>query len=166
VSEFSLLDMVTELAAAEVAIHVNARLALEFVAQAVEKTAKGEVGVYQDAIGPFSEWPELAQSTQDQREHLGYSANDPLLRDGTMRDSISHKVEELEAQIGSDSDILVWQEFGTATIPPRPVLGPAAEHNHDLIVKELGGAVVAGLIGGDIVHASLGYDKTVSQISQ
>ena len=161
-SDLSMLEMITKLAAAEVAIHVNARHALEKVAAAVEKTAKGEIGVYQDAIGPFSAWPELAQSTQDDRERLGYSANDPLLRDGTMRDSIEHRVAELEAEIGSDSDILVYQEFGTARIPPRPVLGPAAEHNHDLIMRELGGAVVAGLIGGSAIHASLGYDREVS----
>ena len=36
-------------------------------------------------------------------------------------------VEELEAEIGSDSQIMVYQEFGTSKMPPRPVMGPALE---------------------------------------
>jgi len=153
----SLLDMVMKLAEAEVAININARTALERVAVAVETTAKAEFGEYQGAIGPFPEWAELADSTQADRGRLGYPENEPLLRSGELRDSISHGVEELTATIGSTSDIMVYQEFGTPTIPPRPVLGPAAEANHDTILRELGGAVVQGLIGRDVIHHSLGY---------
>ena len=101
-------------------------------------------------------------ATQERREKLGFTPNDPLLMSGDLRDTIEHRTAELETEIGSDSDIMVYQEFGTATIPPRPVLGPAAERNHDLILKELGGAVVAGIIGGDLVHHSLGYGKTIT----
>jgi len=160
--EFSLLGMAEKLVLAEIAIHTAANAALERVAQKVEKTAKDEIGVYQDAIGPFDAWPELAQSTQDEREKLGFMPNDPLLRTGELRDSISHEVHDFEAVIGSTSEIMEYQEFGTSRgIPPRPVIGPAAERNHDVILKELGGAVVAGLIGGDPIHPSLGYDRVV-----
>ena len=161
--ELTLLGMVERLAAAEVAIHVGARKALERVAVKVERDAKAEFGVYQGAVGPFPAWAELAESTQQERARLGYAPNDPLLRDGTLRDSISHHVEELEAEIGSDSDIMEYQEFGTSKMPPRPVLGPALERNHEVIVKELGGAVVDGLIGGTPIHASLGYGTTVTE---
>lgn len=160
--DLSLLGMVVKFAEAEVAIHMNATRALEIVARKVEATAKSEIGVYQDAIGPFGAWPELAESTQEERGRLGYTPNDPLLRTGELQRSISHNVKDLEATIGSDSDIMVYQEFGTSRIPPRPVIGPAAERNHEVIMKELGGAVVAGLIGSRSIHASLGYDSTVT----
>lgn len=160
--DLTILEFVEKLALAELLIRHNATKALEHVAQKVEATAKAEIGVYQEAIGPFPAWPQLAQSTQDERERLGFSANDPLLRTGELRDSIGHSVSGLEAEIGSDSDIMVYQEMGTSRIPPRPVLGPAAEHNHDVILKELGGAVVAGLLGQAAIHSSLGYDRVVS----
>lgn len=161
-SELSLLGMVERLAGAEVAIHTGARKALERVARKVEKTAKAEIGVYQDGIGPFPKWPELAESTQAERGRLGFTPNDPLLRTGALRASISHEVHDLEAVIGSTSKIMAYQEFGTARIPPRPVIGPAAQRNKDAIIDLLGGAVVAGMIGADRIHASLGYDETVT----
>ena len=157
----SLIDMAVKVAEAEVAIHVEARKALERVAVKVENTAKAEFGEYQDAIGPFPEWTELADSTQAERGRLGFPENEPLLRTGELRDSISHEVHELTATIGSTSDIMVYQEFGTERIPPRPVLGPAAEANHETIVRELGGAVVKGLIEGAAIHRSLGYDAVL-----
>ena len=124
--ELSLLGMVERLAVAEIAIHIGARKALERVAVKVEATAKDEFGVYQDAVGPFPAWAELAESTQEQRAQQGYTPNDPLLRRGDLRNSIGHEVEDLTAIIGSTSEIMEYQEFGTATIPPRPVLGPVA----------------------------------------
>jgi hypothetical protein len=153
--------MALKMALTEASIRLNANAALERVAVKIEKTAKEEFGVYQPAVGPFEAWPQLAESTQERREKLGFTPNDPLLMSGDLRDTIEHRTAELETEIGSDSDIMVWQEFGAEHIPPRPVLGPAAERNHDLILEELGGAVVAGIIGGDIVHHSLGYSKTI-----
>lgn len=160
--EMSLLDAALHFASREVAIHAAANAALERVATKIEKTAKSEFGVYQPAVGGFDEWPELAESTQQERERLGFTPNDPLLRTGDLRDSIGHRVGDFEAEIGSDNEIMVFQEFGTERIPPRPVLGPAAERNHDAILAELGGAVVAGILGGDLIHPSLGYDSVVS----
>lgn len=160
--ELGLLDMVLKLAAAEVAIHTNARAALERVAVKVEETAKSEFGAYQPAVDQFPAWAELAESTKEERVRLGYTENDPLLRSGETRDGIGHRVEELEAEIGSDSDILVYHEFGTANMPPRPVLGPALARNEEAIVNELGGAVVAGLLEGSLIHASLGYGRVIT----
>jgi hypothetical protein len=157
----SLLGMAEKLIAAEVAIHVGARAALERVSAKVEKTAREEIGTYQDAIGPFPAWAELADSTKEDRVNQGYSENDPLLRSGELQNSMGHEVHDLVGTIGSTSDIMVYQEFGTANIPPRPVLGPAVLHNHDAIIKELGGAVVNGLIGRNVIHPSLGYADTV-----
>jgi HK97 gp10 family phage protein len=153
--------MAEKLLAADLLIHRNAHAALERVATKVEKTAKSEFGEYQDAVGPFPAWAELAESTKEDRERKGFPADEPLLRTGEVRDSIGHEVADLEAVIGSDSDILVFHEFGTAKMPPRPVLGPAVQVNEAAIVRELGGAVVAGLIGVDVIHESLGYGRVV-----
>lgn len=160
-AELSLLEAAFEMLEAEVRIRVLAHEALERVAVKVEKTAKDEIGIYQEAIGPFPAWPELADATKEDRLAKGFSENDPLLRTGELRDSIQHTTGELETQIGSDSDIMIYQELGTARIPPRPVLGPAAERNHDVIMAELGGAVVAGLIGQRQL-APLFYDNAVT----
>ncbi len=159
--DMSLLDAAMHFALREAAIRTSANAALERVAVRIENTAKSEFGIYQPAIGPFDEWPDLADSTQQERVRLGFNPDDPLLRTGELRDSIEHRTAELETSIGSDSDIMVWQEFGTERIPPRPVLGPAAERNTEFIQAELGGAVVAGMIGGSLIHASLGYGRVI-----
>ncbi len=119
---------------------------LEKVATAIEKTAKSELGVYQPAAGPFSAWPALAESTKEDRSAKGFPADEPLLRTGTLRNSISHQVKGSHAAVGSTSEVMVAQELGTARIPPRPVLGPAAIRNKKVIQKVLGRAVLNGLL--------------------
>lgn len=136
---------------------------LELVATKIEETAKDEIGEYQPAVGPFPAWEPLAESTKADRVAQGYSADEPLLRSGEMRESIHHEVEALEAIIGSDSDIAFWQETGTATIPARPFLGPAAFHNIELMQKILGAATVVGLAGPSALPAGLGYDFKVTE---
>lgn len=128
----------------------------------VENTAKQEIGVYQGAIGPFSPWPALADSTQAERARLGYSPDEPLLRTGELRDSIKHEVDRLHAVIGSKEDKAAWQEFGTDKIPPRPFMGPAVIHNEKQILQILGKTVARGISGGQIAAPSLGYDRDIS----
>ena len=100
---------------------------LETVGEAIEKEAKAEIGHYQRTdTGPFPEWTELAPSTKKDRVSKGFTENDPLLRTGELRDSIAHEVRGTSVAIGSDLDIAVYQEMGTATIPPRPFLRIAA----------------------------------------
>lgn len=139
---------------------------LERIAQRIERTAKAEFGHYQPATGSFPEWPELAESTKDDRAAKGFAENEPLLRTGELHDSIEHEVHgaELEAVIGSKDERMEWHELGTERMPARPVLGPAAFLNRDAIQKLVGAAVVAGLIGktdfheaGEI-HDALGYN--------
>lgn len=134
---------------------------LEAAARAIKKTAKSEIGHYQLAAGPFPGWSLLAASTEADKAAKGYPENAPLLREGDLRDSIEHETHHLEAVIGSKSDIAAYQEFGTNKIPPRPFIGPAAFRNKEKIKKILGSAVVAGLVGGDVIHESLGYDMEV-----
>lgn len=149
------------------AVHLTARYeatksilerGLERVAVRIEKTAQSEFGRYQPARGPFPAWEQLAESTQEQREHLGFTPNDPLFREGQLQASIQHEVHDLEAVIGSGDEVMAYQEFGTSRMPPRPVLGPAAFRNKAAIERILGAAAVSAIIGGDQVHPALGYD--------
>jgi hypothetical protein len=152
---------VLELAAVELAMHQHLHNGLEKVAQRIEKTAKDEIGTYQQAIGPFDAWEELHDATKADRVRQGFTENDPGLRTGEMRDSIEHRTEGLEAEIGSNDEKLVWFELGTDTQEPRAVLGTAVEHNHEAMLKILGHAAVTGLLGGQPMSADLEYDHEV-----
>jgi HK97 gp10 family phage protein len=130
------------LAATALAIKAAEHRILDRAAQIIEKDAKRQLGHYQDQVGPFNGWPDLAESTQKERERKGFTPDDPGVRTGAMRDSITRQVEGSEAAVGSDKDEMVWFELGTPTQPPRPVLGPAAYKNKDKIESALGQSVV------------------------
>jgi len=151
--------LITREAATAVALHEG----LEHVARAIEKTAKEEIGTYQPDVGPFPAWAPLADATVEDRISQGYSPDEPLLRTGELRESISHEVSGLEAVIGSTSDIALYQELGTASIPPRPFLGPAAFRNKTKILETVGIAAVRGIAGGAPIAESLGYDFTAKE---
>ena len=135
---------------------------LEVAAKLIESSAKKEIGHLQPEVGPFNAWDELAESTQIEKERLGYVFNDdynPLLRTGELRDSIQHEVRPLEAIVGSRSMIMAYQEFGTSRgIPPRPVLGPAAYKNKEKIRAIIGAAAISGIVGSRRIPEALGYD--------
>jgi hypothetical protein len=56
---------------------------------------------------------------------------------------------------------MAYQEFGTPTIPPRPVIGPAAFRNKAKIMKIIGASAVLGMTNGVRIHSSLGYDMEI-----
>jgi hypothetical protein len=121
----------------------NMRDKLEEAARLVEKDAKGQIGHYQPAVSIFAEWNILADRTIQDKIRLGYAPPDnPLLREGHLRDSIEHQVSvgpnRGEAAVYSNSTIAVYQELGTADIPSRPFLGPALAKNTDRVVDLLG----------------------------
>jgi hypothetical protein len=101
----------------------------------VRDKAKAAIGTYR------YKWPQLADATQREREQEGYTANEPLLRTGEMRDSISAMVQMYSAQhgravVGSTSDIAVWQELGTSRgIPPRSFLYASAKRSEKDVKK-------------------------------
>jgi hypothetical protein len=143
------------------------RRAVSHCAKLVEKEAKAEIGHYQHEAGPFIAWQELSENTLNGgyangirypgKIELGYATDDehnPLLRTGEMRDSIGTTIstDGMEAQIGSNSDIAVYQELGTDHIPPRSFLGGAMARKLPEIRETLGMAVYTALIGGG-VHA-------------
>ena len=144
----SFLQLAEEMAKNTVRAAVVVEAGLEAAANLVQKDAQGRLGEYQDAIGDYPAWVELADSTKADRARQGYAENDPLLRDGTLRDSIVTEHTVMQAVIGSKNPIAAYQEFGTETIPPRPFLAPAAEANKKKIHQMIGLAV-AGALGGN-----------------
>ena len=143
-----------------VTMHVTLAEGLTKVVEKIEETARSEFGEYQPAVDGFPAWAELADSTKDERSRLGYPEDEPLLREGDLRDSIGHAVDEvaLEGGVGSADPKMVFHEFGTSKMPARPVFGPAGFRNKAAIETLIGAAAVSGLIGGDRIHSALGYD--------
>ena len=133
-------------------IDADLAVAMEKCAVFVELAAKAEIGHYQtEDMGPFSVWAPLAPSTVAEKKSKGYATDEndnPLLRTGEMRDSISHKAMPFEFTVGSADEILVYQELGTSKgIPPRPVLAPALYRNVPQIQHEIGKTIEQNLAG-------------------
>ena len=139
-------------------------------ARATEDAAEGVGQMVEDAIKagyPVTRagTPDLAQSTQAERVRLGYTPNDPRLREGvgvganahpTERDAVTHSVE----RDGTDLTVLVGipegdptapgaiaNEFGTLTIPARPIFKPTVQDHEAEIVAALGTLVEAAIEG-------------------
>ena len=110
---------------------------LEKAAVIVEKEAKRVIGTYDYG------WTPLAESTLAHKK-----ADTPLLETGAMRDSIQHTVRGRAANIGSNSDIAVYQELGTAKIPARSFLAGAAAHKGKEVANAIGKEVFTHLIRG------------------
>lgn len=157
----SLAELAYELEKGTLGAIVSAQHAMHQAAKVVQHDAQERIGQYQSASGPFGAWAELADCTKEDRVRKGYTPDDPLLRDGTLRDSIEVETSAMEAVVGSKMEIAAYQEFGTATIPPRPILGPAAYDNQEKIKKLIGKSVVRGLSLGQVVSSLLGYDMKI-----
>ncbi len=123
--------------------------ALKAASTLIENDAREQIGHYQGQHGEYPEWAPLAQSTEEEKARLGYPADAPLLRKGDLQKSFSHSVEGLEAVVGSTDPVMVYHEFGTSKMPPRPVLGPALFKNRGAIQKLIGFATVSAIIEGE-----------------
>jgi len=145
-----LAKLAAHFAALEAAEIKSLEHGLKVCAEQIEKTAKEEIGHYQNAIGPYPAWSPLAESTEEQKAKKGYPANSPLLASGEMQKSIQNEVSALTAIIGSTDKKMVYHEFGTVRIPPRPVMGPAAYRNKEFILKTIGEAAMSGIVGGSL----------------
>lgn len=104
--------------------------ALAAIGSAVVARAQEKIGHYQEGIPPFEAWPALAPATIAEKTMLGYAPPDnPLLRRGALRDSyhfvVTRGLVAPEVTAGTGDPVGLWQEMGTSTIPPRPVVGPA-----------------------------------------
>lgn len=130
---------------------IAAHHGLEHASQVVEKAAKEEFGNYQVEAGPFLAWDDLKDSTKADRVRKGWPEDEPLLRSGALRDSITHEVHGLEAVVGSDSEVMVYQELGTTKMAPRAVLGPAAIRTEKIVGRILGNAVGRAIAGRNAI---------------
>lgn len=148
--EFNIMESIVKMAEVTIAIEHETHRALDHAARIVKTEAKEEIGVYQAQAGSFVAWAELAAATKADRLAHGFPENEPLLRTGDLRDSIGHVVEGHEAAVGSNSDIAVYQELGTARIPPRSFLAGAAIRKEAEVVAILGEGVVTGLVGAEV----------------
>lgn len=133
-------------------VQVAQRRGLERALLVIENEAKGEIGHYQPAVGEFPAWAPLAPSTEAEKARLGAPLGAPLLRHGGLYASFQHEVESPEeGVVGSTDPTLVYHEFGTSKMPPRPVLGPAVVRTREKVQQILGQAIVEGILGGEVV---------------
>jgi hypothetical protein len=140
---FSLLEFVAFLPVLKLEIEHANHHSLEQGAKLVEKQAKDYIGTYD--VTP--RWAELADSTKKDRVRKGFSANEPLLRTGELRDSISHTVTAHMAEIGSNNKKAVIHENGSSRAPPRPFLQPALDVQMPHILHLIGLNAQAALSG-------------------
>ena len=119
----------------EAALHEGAKAASVVVQKRV-----------QAVFGDTSKLLSLADATQADRVAHGYTPNDPLVRTGTLRDSIERESVGPVAVVGSKDPIMGYQEFGTSKIPPRPVFEIGLTESQDE-VGEIAGAVAAIALG-------------------
>lgn len=127
---------------------------LEQAAKLIQHDAQQRIGHYQQEVGPFPAWAELAPETQVERARLGFTPNDPLYRTGSLYRSIEYDIGYREATIGSREKVAAWMEFGTSRVPPRPFLGPAWFSNIDRIRAIVGHFTVRALEGKPTVGYS------------
>lgn len=140
----------------QAAVVIELHTAVDKIGAAIEKTAKAKLGTYQPEVSEFAGWVELTESTKQDRLAKGFTENDPLLRSGELRNSISRQTHGLTTTVGSTSDIAVYQELGTSKIPPRSFIGPSLYQNDKLIKKVVGIAAARGLLESTNVKPSYG----------
>lgn len=121
--------------------------------------------LYENAMGIFGDnhkLADLAQSTQDERTRLGYSANEPLKRDGKL---LKAHVEKAfgpgVGAIGSREMVQLYSETGFVnarsgtSVPPRPVFRIALEESQPAVIE------IANAIAGVGVGAPVEIIKSI-----
>lgn len=121
----------------------------------VQATAQRKFGIYQPAEGPFNAWQQLAASTVAAKARAGAEGDDPLIGHyaGASQNSqwptpLRRSIEIAEhnpllAEVGTNDPIGLYQELGTATIPPRPFMRPAGYEVAPEFKTEVAAVVVA-----------------------
>jgi hypothetical protein len=151
VREFNLAGFAAHLAVLSHEMHAHTEQGLHRALQVIQDDAVAQIGHYQDAIGNFSGWPALADSTEAQKARLGYPLDAPLLRTGELRESFSHQVEGHTGVVGSTDETMLYHELGTSKMPPRPVLGPAIVRSERKVEAIVGRSLVEGILGGEVI---------------
>jgi hypothetical protein len=140
---FTLEGFAAHLLTMKADIELAMEASVERACQMIEREAKESLGHYHRG------WPRLKPETIARKE----TGDSPLLETGEMRDSIEHTVvregqQSFVGYVGSNSDIAVYQELGTKTIPPRSFLLSAAMRKENAIVKMTGRMIVGAIERG------------------
>ncbi len=83
------------------------------------KEAIGEVGLesFKAQYGvEHPSWPPLKASTRHQRVQQGYSPNQPLLRSGMLKDTVTYETGEKNVTIGIPTGVMITHPYDS-----RPV---------------------------------------------
>jgi hypothetical protein len=125
---------------------------MEFVS--AEESGVAVKDIVDKIYGDTSKLDSLSESTQDDREALGYAANEPLLRTGELlKDSvrIEHPTPDT-VSIVSDEPIHMYHEYGyynvraNTFVPPRPVFRIAAAESYP-VIEAIAGRNIEDLFG-------------------
>lgn len=130
------------------ALEQNAKQLQAVLAEAMKTSAIAVVEAAKDELDGKDkpqDWPELSDATKAKHVRKGYDESAPLEASGALRDSIQYRSSEKSFEVGSDSQIAVYQELGTATIPPRSFLAPALHNKIPGILETVGKAVEMAL---------------------
>lgn len=144
----SAVEAAAKIGAAAAEIDGGMRELMTLAAERVQAEARKMIGHYQTDIQPFEDWRPLAASTVRKRVKEGYPPDEPLLREGIMREGIEITVGAFEASVGSNDPVALWQELGTERIPPRSFLGAAAVRCADEVAMLIGGGFISAMMAG------------------
>lgn len=85
------------------------------------------------------------------RQSLSHAPGDdhttPWLRTGELRASVGHQSDGAVAVVGSTSQVAVYQELGTPSIPPRSFLASSAAAAAEAAVLGIADTIGAALRG-------------------
>lgn len=138
-------------ASARVADELAASRVLDRAAEDIRDRAKGKLGLYQSASGPYNAWDTLAAATLARK-----SGDTPLYETGDLEAAIRvlPKPDDHTWLIGiapgDPMEIIgLTQELGSVSrnIPPRPFLAPSAYELQSRIIEDVQ-AVVIGVVSG------------------
>lgn len=151
----SIGDLADAMEARVAAIQPAIRAGLDVAGALVRDKARAMIGEYQPAVGELPEWEPLKPGTQAERVRLGFTADDPLLRTGALREAIEARPVENGVRVGvfGDNDlapIAFAQELGTSTIPPRSFVRGAGFFMEEAAAEAIGLRVHAALDGDTI----------------
>ncbi len=120
---------------AAVRSYTSGALAAHLATLPIAETIAASLG---DAAAGLAETIREALSTPPSGPH-----DAPWAESGALRASIAYSADESGAAVGSDDPAAAPQEFGTATVPPRPFLAPAAAARGEMIARQVGAAAAA-----------------------
>lgn len=120
-------------------------------AELIAQDARDRIGGYQDAVGDLPAWARLSDATQADRFAKGFTADDPLLRSGKLRDSIEVREVDEGAEIGvfnpemttlaAAMELGYWNARTQTAVPPRSYLRGAATVKGEAAASEISSRV-------------------------